>query len=287
MSIEIKDLSYIYLPGTPYEKKALNQINLTINEGEFIGLIGHTGSGKSTLAQHFNGLLKPSAGSIKVDRQNLWVNKRPPKDICGKVGLVFQYPEYQLFAETVYEDIAFGPLNLGFHQREIPDIVQHALESVGLDYLTIKEKSPFTLSGGEKRRVAIAGVMAMNPDILVLDEPTAGLDPLGRKDISRLVHRFYQQKGKTVIWISHDMDEIARLVNRLIVMVKGRIFMDGTPQEVFSQERELEEIGLAIPAAASLVRRLKEQGKPVPGEAITVEQAFQEIAMWLEGRTHR
>ncbi|MCR6543986.1 energy-coupling factor transporter ATPase [Dehalobacterium formicoaceticum] len=283
MSIEIKNLSYIYLPGTPYEKKALNQINLSIKAGEFIGLIGHTGSGKSTLAQHFNGLLKPSSGSIEVERRNLWAGKKPPKDICGKVGLVFQYPEYQLFAETVYEDVAFGPLNLGFPLRNIAEIVQHALESVGLDYLLFKDKSPFSLSGGEKRRVAIAGVMAMNPDILVLDEPTAGLDPVGRKEIIRLIHHFFQQKGKTVIWISHNMDEIARLVNRLIVMVQGKILMDGSPQEVFSREKELMEVGLAIPAASSLVRRLKEQGKPIPGKAITVDQAFQEIAMWLEG----
>jgi len=281
MSIEIKNLSFIYMPDTPYEKEALKNINLNINNGEFIGLIGHTGSGKSTLAQHLNGLLKPTKGKIKVDNMDLWLKKNPTIDICRKVGLVFQYPEHQLFAETVYDDVAFGPLNLNFSEREIPDIVKRSLERVGIDYLEFKDRSPFALSGGQKRRVAIAGVLAMQPDILVLDEPTAGLDPAGRKEIIRLVNGFYQG-GKTVIWISHNMDEIARLVNRLIVMYRGTIFMDGTPQEVFSRERDLKEIGLDIPAASSLVRRLKEMGKPVLGRAITVDEAYHEIAEWME-----
>ncbi|MEL7568493.1 MAG: energy-coupling factor transporter ATPase [Dehalobacterium sp.] len=281
MSIEIKNLSFVYMPGTPYEKEALKNINLKFNNGEFIGLIGHTGSGKSTLAQHLNGLLKPTKGKIKVDHMDLWLKKNPAVDICRKIGLVFQYPEHQLFAETVYEDVAFGPRNLNFSEREIPDLVKHSLERVGIDYPEFKDRSPFALSGGQKRRVAIAGVLAMQPDVLILDEPTAGLDPAGRKEIIKLVSGFYQ-RGKTVIWISHNMDEIARLVNRLIVMYRGTIFMDGTPQEVFAREKELKEIGLDIPAASSLVRRLKEMGKPVLGRAITVDEAYQEIVAWME-----
>ncbi len=281
MSIEVKNLSYIYMPGTPYEKEALKNINLTINYGDFIGLIGHTGSGKSTLAQHLNGLLKPTKGSIIIDGADLWLKKHPSRDICRKVGLVFQYPEHQLFAETEFEDVAFGPRNLSFPEHKIPDLVEHSLTQVGLNYHEYKDRSPFALSGGQKRRVAIAGVLAMQPDVLVLDEPTAGLDPAGRKEIIRLIKRFYQ-KGKTVVWISHNMDEIARLANRLIVMYRGTIFMDGIPQEVFSQEGELKKIGLDIPAAASLVRKLKEMGKPLPGKAITVEDAYLEIAKWME-----
>lgn len=283
MSIEIRNLSFVYMPGTPYEKEALKNINLSIKGGEFIGLIGHTGSGKSTLAQHLNGLLKPSQGSIRIDDISLWGNKKTPAGICRKVGLVFQYPEHQLFAETVYEDVAFGPQNLHFPEREIPDLVQLSLARVGLDYLEVKDRSPFTLSGGQKRRVAIAGVLAMQPDVLVLDEPTAGLDPAGRKEIIKLIKGFYQG-GRTVVWISHNMDEIARLVNRLIVMDQGRVLMDGAPQKVFSHEEEIKKIGLDIPATASLVRKLKAMGKPVAGRAITVEEAYREIAGWMEGK---
>lgn len=284
MSIEIKDLSYIYMPGTPYEKTALKNINLTINSGEFIGLIGHTGSGKSTLAQLLNGLLKPTKGSIKVDNTELWVNNKLAIDIHRQVGLVFQYPEHQLFAETVFEDVAFGPGNLGYSKNEIADLVKISLERVGLNFSEYKDRSPFALSGGQKRRVAIAGVLAMEPEVLVLDEPTAGLDPAGRKEIIEMVKGFYQ-RGKTVVWISHNMEEIARLVNRLIVMYRGKVFMTGTPQEVFAREDDLKGIGLDIPAAASLVRKLKGMGKPVSGRAITVEEAYGEIVKWMERRT--
>jgi energy-coupling factor transport system ATP-binding protein len=283
MSIEIKNLSFIYMPGTPYEKKALKNININIKYGDFIGLIGHTGSGKSTLAQHLNGLLKPSQGSIKIDGADLWQKKHPSREACRKVGLVFQYPEHQLFAETVFEDVAFGPRNLKIPEKRIPDLVKLSLEQVGLDYEEFKDRSPFTLSGGQKRRVAIAGVLAMQPEVLVLDEPTAGLDPAGRKEIIKLIKEFYKS-GKTVVWISHNMDEIARMANRLIVMYRGTVFMDGSPQEVFSREEELKKVGLDIPAAASLVRKLKELGKPVPGRAITVDEAYREIARWKEGK---
>jgi energy-coupling factor transport system ATP-binding protein len=284
MSIKINDLSFIYMPGTPYEKEALKNINLSIEYGSFIGLIGHTGSGKSTLAQHLNGLLRPTKGSVEIDGRDLWQKKHPSREACRKVGLVFQYPEHQLFAETVFEDVAFGPKNLNISEKRIPDIVKKSLEQVGLDFFEYKDRSPFQLSGGQKRRVAIAGVLAMQPEVLVLDEPTAGLDPAGRKDIIKLIQSFYQE-GKTVIWISHNMNEIARLANRLIVMYRGSVFMDGMPQEVFSREGELRKIGLDIPAAASLVRRLKEMGKPVQGKAITVDEAYQEIARWKGGRT--
>jgi len=283
MSIEIINLSFIYMPGTPYEKVALKNINIKIKYGDFIGLIGHTGSGKSTLAQHLNGLLKPSQGSIKIDGTDLWQKKHPSREACRKVGLVFQYPEHQLFAETVFEDVAFGPRNLKIPEKRIPDLVKLSLEQVGLDYEEFKDRSPFALSGGQKRRVAIAGVLAMQPEVLVLDEPTAGLDPAGRKEIIKLIKEFYKS-GKTVIWISHNMDEIARMANRLIVMYRGTVFMDGSPQEVFSREEELKKIGLDIPAAASLVRKLKELGKPVPGKAITVDEAYREIAGWKEGK---
>ncbi len=287
MSIEIKDLSFIYMPGTPFEKEALKEINLTIKDRDFIGLIGHTGSGKSTLAQHLNGLLKPTRGSITINRLEISERKKSQSaSLCQKVGLVFQYPEHQLFAETVYEDVAYGPRNLNYPENRLPELVRQVLEWVGLDYEEIKNKSPFSLSGGQKRRVAIAGVLAMQSDFLVLDEPTAGLDPAGRKEIVNLIKELYEKQNKTVVWISHNMDEVARLVNRLIVMGGGKVFMDGTPQEVFLKEKELKNIGLDIPAAASLVRRLKERGKPVPGRAITVEQAFYEIAQWMEGKAN-
>lgn len=283
MSIVLENIFHTYMPGTPYEKEALQEINLTINYGEFIGLIGHTGSGKSTLAQHLNGLLKPTKGVLKIDGQDIWQKKHPAREACGQVGLVFQYPEHQLFAETVFEDVAFGPRNLKRSEDKIHKIVKKSLEEVGLVYGEFKDRSPFQLSGGQKRRVAIAGVLAMEPQVLVLDEPTAGLDPAGRKEIIQLITRFYQQ-GKTVVWISHNMDEIARLANRLVVMFQGKIFLDDQPEKIFSQTHALKKIGLDIPAAAALVRKLQELGKPIAGRAITVDQAFQEIAEWLGGK---
>ncbi|MGI6712071.1 MAG: energy-coupling factor transporter ATPase [Bacillota bacterium] len=283
MSIKINDVSFIYMPGTPFEKTALKNINLSIKDGEFVGVIGHTGSGKSTLAQHFNGLLKPSKGTIMID-DALLNGKKTTQDLCKKVGLVFQYPEYQLFAETVFEDVAFGPRNLGVPESIVSRLVKEFIELVGLDYASIKERSPFTLSGGQKRRVAIAGVLAMQPNTIVLDEPTAGLDPAGRKEIINLIWEYHKRYQKTVIWISHNMDEIARLASRLIVMSRGEVFMDGVPQEIFTYEKELISIGLGIPDAAALVRRLKARGKPLPGQAITVNEALGEIENWLRGK---
>lgn len=284
MSIEIRDLSYIYMPGTPFEKKALNGVNLKVENGEFVGLIGHTGSGKSTLAQHLNGLLKPSQGSVWINSRNLWLKKNPLEDICRLVGLVFQYPEYQLFGETVLEDVAFGPKNLGLEPEALPNLVKEALTWVGMDYAEFKDRSPFALSGGEKRKVAVAGVIAMGPETLVLDEPTAGLDPAGRKEMIRFVQRYQQKHQKTVIWITHNMDEIARIATRLVVMDEGRIAMDGAPRQIFSREEELKKLGLDIPAAAAVVRQLKNLGKPLPGAAITVQEAFAEISHWLGGK---
>jgi len=284
MSIEIRNISFVYLPGTPFEHKALKNVSLSFDDGEFVGLIGHTGSGKSTLAQHLNGLLKPSEGSISVNGINITAKRTNTVDLCRRVGLVFQYPEYQLFGQTVFEDIAFGPRNLGFEEGKVTKMVRKSLELVGLDFLEFSHRSPFLLSGGQKRRIAIAGILAMQPDTLVLDEPTAGLDPAGRKDIIQMVKKLHQVQGKTIIWISHNMDEVARLVHRIVVMHNGTVYMDGSPHEIFSREQELKEIGLGIPASASVVRRLKALGKPVPGKAITVEEAFNELEQWLGGR---
>lgn len=281
MSIQLKDVSFIYMPGTPYEKEALKNINISIDDGEIVGIIGHTGSGKSTLVQHLNGLLKPTAGTVLVDGIEISGKKASTGDISKRVGLVFQYPEYQLFEETVFDDVAFGPRNLGLPESEVELLVKEAIELVGLDYEKIKDRSPFLLSGGQKRRVAIAGVISMKPNTLVLDEPTAGLDPAGRKEIMKLIQDYHQQQGKAVIWISHNMDEVAQLAPRQIVMFQGTIFMDGKTHAVFAREQELREIGLDIPAAASIVRRLKGLGKDVSGQAITVDEAYQEITQWL------
>lgn len=284
MSIEIVDVSFTYMPETPYEKTALKKINLSIQDGEFIGLIGQTGSGKSTLAQHFNGLLKPEKGKVIVGGANIWQKKHPPTDICRKVGLVFQYPEHQLFADTVFEDVAFGPRNLGISEEETAVLVDEILDKVGLNLTGLKERSPFSLSGGQKRKVAIAGVLVMNPGTVVLDEPTAGLDPRGRREIINLVGRWHREMKKTVVWITHNMEEVARLADRLVVMHRGELVMDGTPRDVFAREEEIREWGLHIPEAAALVRKLRKLGKPVAGEAITVEEAWQEIEKWLGGQ---
>lgn len=284
MSVELKNVSFVYMPGTPYEKKALKNISLSFKEGEFVGLIGHTGSGKSTLAQHLNGLLKPTEGTVTVEGKNLWAKKTVSPEICKKVGLVFQYPEYQLFAETVFDDVAFGPRNLKVGEEGISILVKESLEMLGMNFTEFKDRSPFALSGGEKRKAAVAGVIAMKPDTLVLDEPTAGLDPAGRADMINFVQRYHKKQGKTIIWITHNMDEIARIATRLVVMYRGGIFMEGSPREIFAREKELTELGLGIPAAASLVRQLKGLGKPLKGTAITVQEAFQEITQWLGGK---
>lgn len=281
MIIDIKDLNYIYSPNTPFEKRALDNINLEINEGDFIGLIGHTGSGKSTLVQHLNGLMKPTSGTIIVDGINIVEKGASLREVRQKVGLVFQYPEHQLFEESIYKDIAFGPKNLGLKDEEIDSRVRNAMESVGLDFETLKDRSPFELSGGQKRRVAIAGVIAMKPKVLVLDEPTAGLDPNGRDEVLNEIRDLYEKEGITIILVSHSMEDVARLVNRILVMDKGNIVMDDTTREVFKRAPELEEIGLGIPQITSFMRDFKAKGNDVRDDILTVEEAKTEIMNFL------
>lgn len=281
MSIKIKKLNYIYGKGTPFEKHALKDISLEIENGQFIGLIGHTGSGKSTLIQHINRLIKPTSGEIYIDSTNINDEKTNIKEIRQKVGLVFQYPEHQLFEMTIYKDVAFGPTNMGLNKDEIQKRVEKAIEIVGLDE-EIYECSPFELSGGQKRRVAIAGVLAMEPKILILDEPTAGLDPRGRDSILDEIEKLHKQLGITVILVSHSMEEIARYVDRIIVMDKGSIKLDGTSKEIFKQIDKLEEMGLAAPKVTYLMKALREKGFDVSDEVTTVEEAYREISNILK-----
>jgi energy-coupling factor transport system ATP-binding protein len=286
MSIKITDLGYTYMAGTPYERVALEDINLTIDEGSFIGIIGHTGSGKSTLIQHLNGLLKPQKGKIMVDDEDIWEKGYKRSKVRQKVGLVFQYPEHQLFEETVYKDIAFGPYNIGMEEEEIARQVKWAMKMVGLDHDAIKDLSPFDLSGGQRRRIAIAGVLAMKPKYLVLDEPTAGLDPRGRKEILGHISKMHKEKGITIVLVSHNMEEVARLADRIFVMEKGRISFSGTPGEVFSKGRQLKDKGLDLPAISSLMVKLDEKGWQVRGNIFTVEEAEREILKVLRGNNN-
>ena len=273
MPIKIENMSHVYMEGGPFEYKALDGINLEIQNGEFVGLIGHTGSGKSTLIQHLNGLLKPTSGSIEVNGIKIEHKSKQLKELRQKVGLVFQYPEHQLFEDTVYLDIAFGPKNLGCSPSEIEQRVKEAMELVGLDYESIKDRSPFELSGGQRRRVAIAGVLAMKPEILVLDEPTAGLDPRGRDEILGRIAQLHKKYNLTIILVSHSMEDIAKLVDRIIVMNKGKIALDGSPEEVFRHAKELNEMGLDVPNITHLVNTLREAGLELPDNIFTVERA--------------
>ncbi|GFN36901.1 energy-coupling factor transporter ATPase [Tepidimicrobium xylanilyticum] len=282
MLIKLENVSYVYNPNTPFERKALDNVNISINEGDFVGLIGHTGSGKSTLVQHLNGLLKPTSGKVIVDGVDI-TKETNLKDIRQKVGLVFQYPEHQLFEETIYKDIAFGPKNLGLKEEEIEERVIRAMELVGLDYESLKDRSPFELSGGQKRRVAIAGVLAMNPKVLILDEPTAGLDPRGRDEILGRLEILHQE-GITIILVSHSMEDIARLVNRIIVMHKGKIAMEGETREIFKQADKLTELSLGIPQVTSFMREYKNRGNQVKDIVLTVKEAKEEIINYLRRR---
>lgn len=281
MMIKIKNLNFIYNPNSPFETKALNNVNLEINEGEFIGLLGHTGSGKSTLIQHLNGLIKPTSGSIIVDGVDITEKGADLKSIRQKVGLVFQYPEYQLFEETVYKDIAFGPKNLGLDDSEIDSRVRRAMELVGLDFESLKDRSPFELSGGQKRRVAIAGVLAMEPKVLILDEPTAGLDPRGRDEILGEIKSLYNKGNITIILVSHSMEDVARLVNKIVVMHKGEVAMEGTPREIFRRAEELESMGLGIPQVTYFMRKYKESGNDVSSDVLTIDEAKEELLRYL------
>ncbi len=280
--LEIQNLSHVYSEGTPFEHVALHDISLTAERGEFIGLIGHTGSGKSTLIQHLNGLLKPTAGKVLFDGEDIWKDPKFTRQIRFKVGLVFQYPEYQLFEETVYRDIAFGPKNMGLSEDEIHERVLRAARFVGIPEANL-EHSPFDLSGGQKRRVAIAGVIAMEPDVLILDEPTAGLDPAGRESILQNIRDYQSAQNATVIMVSHSMEEIASNVDRLIVMHDGTVAMTGTPSAVFSHADALSEIGLDVPEITRVLLRLRELGVDVDTSVFTVEQARAVLLPLLRG----
>ena len=271
MSITIKHLSHIYAPGTPFEYAALSDVSLEIPDGQYVAVIGHTGSGKSTLIQHLNGLIRPTSGSITVQGIDLTEKKVPLRELRRRVGLVFQYPEYQLFEETVAKDVAFGPGNLGLSQEEITERVNEALNLVGLPE-SVAEMSPFDLSGGQKRRAAIAGVLSMRPEVLVLDEPIAGLDPLGRHEILSLVENYRRKYGATVILVSHNMDDVADIAERVIVMNKGAVALDGSPRQVFSQTEQMRSMGLDVPQVAILADLLRSRGMDVPQGIITEQE---------------
>ena len=272
MSIVIEHLNYVYMQGGPYETRALDDVSLTIHDGEFIGLIGHTGSGKSTLVQHLNGLILPTNGKITVDGMDLAEKGTDRRAIRRRVGLVFQYPENQLFEETVAKDIAFGPKNLGLGEEEIDRRVRTAMRRVALDYDKLAQRSVFELSGGQMRRVAIAGVLAMEPQTLVLDEPCAGLDPRGREEILGLISDLHRESGATIVMVSHSMDDVAALAERVIVMNHGKVAMDGTPREIFSHGEELRAIGLDVPQAVELAQKLREKGFDVPEGVYKIEE---------------
>jgi len=280
--LEVKNLTHIYSAGTPFEHKALDSVSFCVERGEFIGVIGHTGSGKSTLMQHLNGLLKPTSGSICLDGKDIWSDKTLTRQARFRVGLVFQYPEYQLFEETVYKDIAFGPKNMGLSQQEIDIRVREAAGFVGIAN-ELLEVSPFDLSGGQKRRVAIAGVIAMQPEILILDEPTAGLDPAGREDILANIENYRKAKNATIMMVSHSMNDVARLTERLIVMNGSHLAMNDTPGKIFARAGELLDMGLDIPELTRVFMRLKMLGLDVP-PVYTMAQAVNALQALKEGK---
>ena len=282
--LQVKNLTYIYSIGTPFEHKALDNVSFSLNPGEFVGIIGHTGSGKSTLMQHLNGLLKPTSGEVLLGGQDIWSDKKLTRQARFRVGLVFQYPEYQLFEETVYKDIAFGPTNMGLSKEEIDRRVREAAGFVGLTEAHLSV-SPFDLSGGQKRRVAIAGVIAMEPEILILDEPTAGLDPIGRAEILGNIQAYRQAKNAAVLMVSHSMEDVARLTDRLLVMTGSRLAMDAPPEQVFERVEELLAMGLSIPQVTQVFLRLREMGVDVKN-VYTLEQAAEELLRLKEGKGH-
>lgn len=276
MSIELKHINYIYSLGTAYEKQALKDINLDIPQGQFVGIIGHTGSGKSTLIQHLNGLIRATSGELDYNGENIYTEGYPMKQLRSQVGLVFQYPEHQLFEVDVFTDVCFGPKNQGLSQEECEERAREALQLVGFPEKYYKQ-SPFELSGGQKRRAAIAGVLAMRPQVLILDEPTAGLDPRGRDEILDQIAHLHEKTGMTVILVSHSMEDIAKYVDRIIVMNHGEKMLDGTPKEVFAHYKELEQVGLAAPQVTYIMHDLKENGMFVQTDVTTIEDAAEEI----------
>ena len=281
MGIIVKNITHIYSEGLPHETTALDNVSFEINDGEFVGIIGHTGSGKSTLLQNLNGLLKPKSGSIIVGGTDITDPACKLRDIRRKIGLVFQYPEYQLFEETVARDVAFGPKNLGLTEEETEMRVKEALGLVGLSYDELKDKSPFELSGGQKRRGAIAGVVAMKPEVLILDEPTAGLDPKAHRDILDMAEEIHEHEGNITILVSHNMADIARLCDRVIVMDKGHVALAGTPKEVFSDEKRLTDIGLSLPPVSYLMHRLNERNADIKADIMDIDAACREIQRFL------
>ena len=283
--LSVKDLTYVYSQGTPFEHTAVDKLSFEIERGDFIGIIGHTGSGKSTLVQMLNGLIKPSSGAVYLDNINIWDKPKEIRKIRFKVGLVFQYPEYQLFEETVEKDIAFGPTNIGLNEKEIKERVLQAAKFVDLDP-ELLVKSPFDLSGGEKRRAAIAGVIAMDPDILILDEPCAGLDPLGRDILLSQIYSYHKERGNTVLLVSHSMEDVGTVCDKVMVMNRSRLEMFDTAQRVFSQGERLQKLGLRIPQITSVIDELIDAGFPLKRGTLTVEQAVEDITEYLkrEGR---
>lgn len=282
MSIKVENLTHIYMPKTPFEKVALDNVNIEIKDGEFVALIGHTGSGKSTFIQHLNGLLEATSGTIIVDGLDITKKQINLTDVRKKVGLVFQYPEYQIFEETIAKDIAFGPKNLGLTEDEIKTRVIESMNMVGLDYETYKDQSPFDLSGGQKRRVAIAGVIAMKPTTLILDEPTAGLDPKGRDDILEQISKLHKEYNMTIILVSHSMEDVAKIAERIVVMNHGKVELQGKPSEVFKEVDKLEKIGLGVPQVTYLVRELRKKGFKISDDVFTIEGAKKELLRILK-----
>lgn len=280
MSIRLENVSYTYMKKTPYERTALKEVSLTIDKGEYIAVIGHTGSGKSTMMQHLNGLLNPEEGKVFVDEINISDKGQEAKNARNKVGMVFQYPEHQIFAETIFEDVAFGPRNKGLSEDEVEKQVKAALSFVGLDYETFANRSPFQLSGGQMRRVAIAGVIAMDPDYLILDEPSAGLDPHSRDSIFREINELYQAKKMAVILVTHSMEEAAQYAKRLLVMAKGKVVIDGESREVFRNHREaLKELGVDVPQAVKLAELLRERGLAISNDVMNTEDLVKQIKL--------
>ncbi|HBJ1646098.1 MULTISPECIES: energy-coupling factor transporter ATPase [Clostridium] len=282
MSIKVENLTHIYMPKTPFEKVALDNVNIEIEDGEFVALIGHTGSGKSTFIQHLNGLLEATSGTILVDGIDITKKQINLTHVRKKVGLVFQYPEYQIFEETIAKDIAFGPKNLGLTDDEIKIRVIESMKMVGLDYDTYKDQSPFDLSGGQKRRVAIAGVIAMKPTTLILDEPTAGLDPKGRDDILEQISKLHKEYNMTIILVSHSMEDVAKIAERIIVMNHGKVELQGKPSEVFKEVDKLEKIGLGVPQVTYLVRELRKKGFEISDDIFTIDGAKEELLRILK-----
>lgn len=283
MSVKVENLTHIYNEGLPHESVAVQDVSFSIEDGQIAGIIGHTGSGKSTLVQHLNGLIKPKTGSIYIDGENICDGKTVMREIRKKVGLVFQYPEYQLFEETVFKDVAFGPKNIGLADEELEDRVREAIELVGLDYEQIKDKSPFDLSGGQKRRVAIAGVIAMKPKVLILDEPTAGLDPKAHRDVLDMIIRVHEHENNITIMVSHNMEDIASMCDKVIVMDRAHAVMEGTPEEVFARRAELKQMGLAAPPVTELIDMLNDRGFKLDGNILTRDRAVEEIYKAIRG----